>query len=207
MNASSSPLPTGYWQDSQGKLIPEVNVRDIDKLRDQTVRLLFTRARDEAERLRAFKEAAMTDVTSFVQASLEQYGVRVGGEKGNVTLMSFDGKYKVVRQMQEYIIFGEQLKAAKALIDACVVRWSEGANANIRVLINDAFQVDKQGNINTGRVLGLRRLAIHDEDWQTAMQAISDSVQVASTRPYIRFYERDDANGRYEALSLDMANV
>jgi len=194
-------IPAGYWQDTQGNLVPEANVRDIDKLRDQTVRLLFECAQEQAQHLRAFKERAMDDVTSFVQTSMEQYGVKIGGEKGNVTLMTFDGKYKLVRQMQDYIVFGEQLKAAKALIDACVVRWSEGANANIRVLVNDAFQVDKQGNINTGRVLGLRRLAIQDPDWQTAMQAISDSVQVATTRPYIRFYVRDDASGRYEALS------
>jgi len=205
--APSTQTPAGYWRDAQGNLIPEANVRDIDKLRDQTVRLLFARAQDEAERLRTFKAEAMADVASFTQTSMEQYGVRVGGDKGNVTLVSFDGKYKIVRQIQDHIVFGEQLKAAKALIDACVVRWSEGANANIRVLINDAFQVDKEGNINTGRVLGLRRLAIVDKDWQVAMQAISDSVQVASTRPYIRFYVRDDASGRYEALSLDMASL
>jgi len=207
MNTTLPKPPAGYWQDAQGNLVPEANVRDIDKLRDQTVRLLFERAKNEAERLRIFKEDAMADVASFVQASMEQYGVKVGGEKGNVTLMSFDGKYKVVRQMQDYIVFGEQLKAAKVLIDACVTRWVEGANANIRVLVNDAFQVDKQGNINTGRVLALRRLNIDDADWQTAMKAIGDSVQVATTRPYIRFYVRDDASGRYEALSLDMASI
>jgi len=207
MKTPTPNLPAGYWQDAQGNLVPEANVRDIDKLRDQTVRLLFARANDVAELLRIFKEAAMADVASFVQTSMEQYGVRAGGEKGNVTLMSFDGKYKVVRQMQDYIVFGEQLKAAKALIDACVTRWVEGANANIRVLVNDAFQVDKQGNINTGRVLALRRLNIVDADWQTAMKAIGDSVQVATTRPYIRFYVLDDASGRYEALSLDMASV
>jgi len=200
-------IPAGYWQDAQGNLVPEANVRDIDKLRDQTVRLLFERAQDEAARLRAFKDDAMADVTSFVQTSMEQYGVKIGGEKGNVTLMTFDGKYKIVRQMQDYIVFGEQLQAAKALVDACLMRWSEGADANLCVLINDAFQVDKQGNISVGRVLGLRRHAIDDPDWQTAMRAISDSVQIGTTRPYIRFYVRDDASGRYEALSLDMANV
>jgi len=206
-NMPAMCVPAGYWQDAQGNLVPEANVRDIDKLRDQTVRLLFERAQHQADQLRKFKEEAMADVASFVQASMEQYGVRAGGEKGNVTLMTFDGKYKLVRQMQDYIAFGEQIKAAKALVDACVVRWSEGANANIRVLINDAFQVDKEGNISIGRVLGLRRHAIDDPDWQTAMRAISDSLQVATTRPYIRFYVRDDASGRYEALSLDMASA
>jgi len=43
--ATSPTAPAGYWQDTQGNLVPEANVRDIDKLRDQTVRLLFTRAK------------------------------------------------------------------------------------------------------------------------------------------------------------------
>ena len=36
------------------------------------------------------------------------------------------------------------------------------------------------------------------------MDAISDSLQVSGTVAYVRAYERD-ANGRYQALSLDMA--
>ena len=34
---------------------------------------------------------------------------------------------------------------------------------------------------------------------------ISDSLRVSSTKPYIRFYERDDATGEYQAINLDVA--
>jgi hypothetical protein len=133
--------------------------------------------------------------------------VRTGGEKGNVTLVSYDGKYKLVRQMQDKIVFGEQLMAAKALIDECVHEWSQGANDNIMALVNHAFQTDKEGKINTGRVLALRRLDIKDDKWQSAMQAIADSMQTASTKPYIRFYKRSDATGEYLPINLDVAGV
>ena len=83
----------------------------------------------------------------------------------------------------------------------------QGSNANIKALVNDAFQVDQQGKISTGRVLGLRRIEIQDEKWLRAMQAIADSMQVASTKPYIRFYERDDASGEYCPITLDVAAV
>jgi hypothetical protein len=138
---------------------------------------------------------------------MEQYGVKSGGEKGNCTLLSFDGRYKVVRQMQDKLTFGEQLMAAKALIDECVHAWAEGANDNIKALVNHAFQTDKEGKINTGRVLGLRRLDIRDAKWQQAMQAIADSIQTASTKPYVRFYERNEATGDYVAINLDVAAV
>ena len=203
---NSAAIPNGYWQDTRGNLVPEAKVKDIDKLRDQVVRELCLAAQQQQQGLRKFKLDAMQEVAALITTSMEQYGVKSGGDKGNVTLYTFDGHFKVQRAMADHIVFGEQLQAAKALIDQCVTRWSEGANANIQVLVSDAFQVDKEGKINTGRVLGLRRLAIDDPDWHRAMQAISDSIQVASTKPYVRFYERDE-HGVYQPIALDLAAV
>ena len=107
--------------------------------------------------------------------------------------------------MHDHIVFGEQLMAAKALIDQCVKTWAAGANDNIMALVNHAFQTDKEGRINTGRVLSLRRLDIADKQWQAAMEAIADSMTTASTTAYIRFYERDSADLPWRAIALDMA--
>jgi len=200
-------IPEGYWQDANSNLIPESKVKDIDKLRHQVVIDLCDQAENIRATLHAFKAHAMAEVAAFVATSVEQYGVKSGGEKGNVTLVSFDGRYKMVRQMQDKITFGEQLMAAKALIDECVHTWAEGANDNIKALVNHAFQTDKEGKINTGRVLGLRRLDISDAKWQQAMQAIADSIQTASTKPYVRFYKRDEVTGEYAVISLDVAAV
>ena len=199
--------PAGYWQDANGNFVPESKVKDIDKLRHQVVTDLCTMAEKSRDGLAEFKGHAMQEVAALVSTSMEQYGVKSGGEKGNVTLVSYDGKYKLVRSMQDRITFGEQLMAAKALIDECVQEWSAGANDNIRALVSHAFQTDKEGKINTGRVLGLRRLDIKDATWQQAMQAIADSMQTASTKPYIRFYKRDEGTGEYKAISLDVAAV
>ena len=83
--------------------------------------------------------------------------------------------------------------------------WSEGSRDEIKVLVNDAFRVDREGRINTGSVLGLRRLEIKDEKWQRAMTAISDSVRVDGSKPYIRFYERAEGSDEYVAIPLDFA--
>ena len=204
---ANQPIPAGYWQDANGNLIPESKVKDIDKLRHQVVTDLCHMAKQRRDGLAEFKAKAMQEVAALVATSMEQYGVKTGGEKGNVTLTSFDGKFKLVRQMQDRLVFGEQLLAAKALIDECVQAWSKDANDNIRALVNHAFQTDKEGKINTGRVLGLRSLDIQDEAWKQAMQAIADSTKTASTTPYVRFYERDEGTGEYKAISLDVAAV
>lgn len=204
---TTQTIPAGYWQDATGNLVPESKVKDIDKLRHQVVVDLCAMAEKMQQGLGEFKAHAMQEVAALVATSMEQYGVRTGGDKGNVTLLSYDGRYKVVRQMQDKIVFSEQLMAAKALIDACVHEWAQGANDNIKALVNHAFQTDKEGKINTGRVLSLRRLEIRDDQWQAAMQAIADSMQTASTKPYVRFYRRNDVTSVYEPISLDVAAV
>lgn len=197
----------GYWTDANGNLVPESKVKQIDQVRNQLVYDLCRNAEAESLALSAFKLTAMTEVAAFASMSMEQYGVKAGGNKGNLTLLSYDGKYKVTRQMQDKITFGEQLMAAKALIDECVHEWAKDANDNIKVMVNHAFQTDKEGKINTGRVLGLRQLDIKDEKWLLAMQAIADSMQTASTKPYIRFYKRNETTLEYLPISLDVAGV
>jgi len=199
-------IPAGYWENAKGNFVPESKIKPIDKLRDSFVREWCAKAKQQNELLKKFKTQSMQDFLAFVETSIEQYEVKMRGSKGNVTLFAFDASLKIVYQVQDRLVFGEQLQAAKLLIDKCVVRWSEGANDNIRVLVNDAFQVDKAGKINTERVLGLKRLDIQDSDWKLAMQAISDSTMVADSKPYIRFYERD-AEGTYQPIVLDMAAV
>lgn len=205
MTDNTQPVPAGYWQDANGKLVLVSKIKDIDKLRHKCVSELVEAAKKASSQLVAFKLSSMQAVQEFINTSLAEYQVEHGGKKGNVTLVSFDGRYKIVRAMQDSIVFDERLQAAKALIDECVKDWSKGSNGNIKVLINDAFQVDKKGTVNTGRILNLRTLKIDDEKWQRAMQAIGDSMKVASTKPYIRFYELDEHSGEYVAIPLDVA--
>lgn len=206
---TDTDIPRGYWKDAKGSLIPVAKVQEIDKDRSRTVEALCEAAKQHRASMASFKERAMLEVADFVVRSMEEYGVKraVGKGKGNITLISFDGRYKIIRATQESIIFDERLQAAKALIDGCIQVWSKGSNGNIKALVNDAFQVDSVGKISTSRVLGLRRLNIVDEDWQQAMKAIEDSMQVASSKQYIRFYERNEASGEYMPINLDLAVV
>lgn len=197
----------GYWKDGAGRLIPVDMIKPIDKARHELVIDLVEKARLLSAAMAAFKADAFADVGAFVELSAEQYKVSLGGVKGNVTLLSFDGRYKVVRQVQEHITFDERLQAAKQLIDECIQSWAQGARPEIQALINDAFQVNKEGRINTGRVLGLKRLEISDQRWLEAMRAIAESVQVTGSKPYIRLYERIGDSDTYRPINLDIAAV
>ncbi len=142
----------------------------------------------------------------FVELSFADYGVKQGGEKGNTTLRTYDGKQKVQKAVSEHIVFNERLQVAKQLIDECLHEWSEGSRDEIKALIGDAFQVDKEGNINTNRVLGLRRHNFKNTKWLKAMKAIEEAREVVSTSEFYRFYDSDD-EGKYQAISLDFAKL
>lgn len=194
----------GYMEDAQGRMVPENLVSDIDKLRNSVVLGIIEKAKAMSEALARFKAGLMDDIQAFVDISGERFDVKMGGTKGNVQLTSFDGRYKVLRAVAEYLTFDERLQVAKALIDECIHEWTKTSGDEIKALVNDAFYVDKLGRINTGRILGLRRLAIENEKWQEAMRAISESLQVAGSKSYVRVYERQ-ADGGYRQINLDIA--
>ncbi|KAF1692738.1 sulfate transporter [Pseudoxanthomonas jiangsuensis] len=199
-------IPPGYRKDRNGRLIPEQQIRAVDLERDALVVDVVGKAKGLREQLAAFKREVFDNITALVQLSAEQYKARVGGNKGNVTLFSFDGQYKVIRAIQESLAFDERLQAAKALIDECLDEWTEGSRSELVALINSAFRVDQDGNIKTAQVLTLRNLSIEDDRWQRAMAAISDALTVVGSKTYVRIYERD-ANGLYQPISLDLAVV
>lgn len=205
MNATA--IPDGYKADANGRLVPIDQIREIDIARDDLVNELVEGALKAQAAMRSFKQRTFEDIAAFIELSSERYDINVGGKKGNVTLYSYDGQYKIQRAISEHVQFDEGIQAAKALILECLDDWSEGANANLRILVDRAFEVDRDGNLSTNRILGLRRVKIDDSRWLRAMDAISDSLQIVGSKSYIRFYKRVGVSDRYEAIPLDIAGV
>lgn len=191
-----------FMKNAQGAFIPIENVKPVDKLRDDLVKNLMYKTKEVQKIIEDHRNICWEDIKAFLEISASEHNVKYGGEKGNITLLSYDGKYKVVIANQDYISFNEKLQIAKDLIDECIRKWAKGADKNLLALVNDAFKVDKQGKISTEKILGLRRLEINDFTWNEAMKAITESITVEDSKRYIRFYERRDKDGKYEHISL-----
>jgi hypothetical protein len=197
-------IPPGYLRNAAGHLVPLDLVSELDKTRDRLVLDIVEKANDLRSLMADFKEDAFGDIQAFAELSAEKYGVKLGGIKGNITLCSYDGRYQIKLAQADIKIFDERLQAAKELVDACIHRWTEGSRAEIKALVEHAFQTDREGKISLGRIYTLMQLEIADEQWQTAMQALRESMQVVSTKAYLRIYERNQA-GKFEQLALDLA--
>jgi hypothetical protein len=204
---TTNQIPEGYMRNPQGHLIPIQIIKPIDLARDNLVKEIVGGARSLHDQLREFKQNVFADIGAFVTLSAEQYDAKVGGKKGNVTLHSFDGSLRVQFAIGETITFDERLQAAKELIDTCLAEWTVDSRPEVKALIQNAFDTDKEGNINTGRVLALRRLEIVDPRWQDAMKAISESVQVIGSKQYVRIYQRVEGTDEYRPISLDIASI
>ncbi|WP_420598608.1 DUF3164 family protein [Neptuniibacter sp.] len=204
-NPEQKHIPEGYMEDQSGRLVPIEKIKQIDLTRHDLVNALVNKAREAQELLAKFKVDALQEIQSFIDLSAMEYDIPLGGKKGNVTLTAYDGRYRIQRQIAESLVFDERLQVAKELIDKCIHRWAEGSADEIKALVDHAFQVDKEGKISTGRVLGLRRLDIKDDEWLKAMEAIADSIQVTGSKTYIRVYERVGQSENWKPISLDIA--
>ncbi|WP_341992291.1 DUF3164 family protein [Azorhizobium sp. AG788] len=196
-----------YMTDPQGHLVPLDLVKPQDALEDQTVRKIIQYADDLSGQIARFRGHTFDDVASFVSILAERYGATRGGAKGNTTLTSFDGCLKVVVQVQDVLTFGPELQVAKAIVDECVAAWSDGAPAEVRALVQHAFQTDKEGRINRAALFSLRRLKIEREPWPRAMAALDDAIRVVGSREYVRFYRRPNARAKWQPITIDLASA
>ena len=200
-------IPEGYMADTKGRLVPDHLVKDNERLEDQTVRKILGFAEELNAQIARFKGHTFDDVACFLDILSEKYGATRGGARGNVTLTTYDGCQKVVVQVQDFLTFGPELQVAKTLFDACISEWAEGADDKIKVLVEHAFQVDKEGRINRAAVFGLRRLDIDDPGWKAAIGALGDSIRVQGSREYVRFYKRANPRDRWQAVTIDLASA
>ncbi|PTS85517.1 sulfate transporter [Pseudomonas sp. HMWF032] len=201
-----TPVPPGYLRNAAGHFVPETSVREQDKLRDQVATELAKAAIVLNDQLAAFKKKALGDIADLVSIAAERYSVTIGGEKGNVTIVSFDGEYKVIRSYADRISFTEEMLAAKAQVLECVKSWTSGANAHLVEVVHRMLSPGRNGQIRTADVLEMLRWEIDDEDWKRAMQAVKDSILVSGTAVYVRIYKRISGD-KYEAVPLDLAAV
>lgn len=195
-----------FCEDSHGNLIRESQIKEVDLLRDDLVNRIHARAMKLKEEMSEAKREAMADIDTFVDILAAQYDVKMGGNKGNLQLVSFDGKRKIVVSINDYFDFDEKITVAKDLIYSCIDRWSNGANNNLRAMVEKAFRINN-GKLEVKRVLELRTLKIDDDpDWDKAMRIITDAIVIRGTSRHLRIYSRNK-DGKYDLMNLNFTDM
>jgi hypothetical protein len=194
----------GTRKNAKGHFVPEAMIKPTDILIDDLINGMAEHWKRQKDALAEFKRRSFEDVHALVAAINENYGVKKGGEKGNIQLFSYDGTYKLIVAVAETITFGPELQAAREMINECLKTWSSDAQPELQTIVSEAFATDGQGAVSVARILMLRRYNITDELWLRAMAAINDSVRVMGSKQYMRLYERNEC-GAYLPIPLDIA--
>lgn len=195
-----------YYEDARGALVPEEMVKPIDALRDQLVSSIMARIFKLRLEMEESKRQTISDIETFMDIAASEHNVSLGGKKGNLTLIGFDGRYRISLKMADRLSFTEGIRVGKEVIDRCIERWSDGANSNLRAIVDQAFQVNQSGRMDIRRILGLRKLNIDDPDWKKAMDIISDAVQVDTSKQYLLTYVRGK-DGQYINQNMNLSDL
>ena len=210
-----APVPDGrvtvegkvYMPDAKGNLVPLDLIKPQYLLQDEMVRKVAGYAIALAEQVGRFKAHTFDDIGGFEALLEQEYGASVGGAKGNKTLMSHDGLFKISVQVADHIDFGPELQVAKGLVDECLNEWAADARPEIRAIVTRAFNTDKAGQINRSEIFMLLRLDITDPRWVRAMAAIRDAMRIVGSKTYVRVYRRARHDAPWVAVSIDLASA
>lgn len=195
-----------YYEDARGTLVPEEMVKPVDQLRDQLVASIMNKMFKLRLDMESVKTQVLEDIDTFMMLAAGEYGVQLGGKKGNLTLSTFDGKYRIIIRMNDRQSFTEGIYLGKELIDKCIEKWSDGEDPYLKVIVDQAFQVNQSGRMDIRRILALRKLEIDDPDWKKAMDIISNAVQVETSKQHILIYVRDKA-GQYINQNMNLSDL
>ncbi len=203
MTKTSRTIKERTLTDAQGREYPVRLLQSEIVRKDAVVKKTMDVVLKLHDRMVKDKQTLLGLIDEYLNNEARSYNLRW---KGNALLLTFDEKYRIEIRLRERIQFGIELQLAKQKIDECLKAWTEGSNENLKAIVNEAFQVDKRGQIARYRIINLRRFKIKDPVWEEAMALIDKAVYITSTKQYISFSVRDDA-GEYHKVMLNFSSV
>ncbi|WP_102226900.1 DUF3164 family protein [Acidimangrovimonas sediminis] len=196
-----------YMRDAKGALWPAELVKAQHKLEDDTVRKVMGYALALSDQVSRFKAHTFEDLGSFDALLEQEYGVTKGGPKGNRTYQTYDGLMKVEVRVADLMDFGPELQVGKQLLDECLNEWSADSRPEIRALITETFNTDKEGQVNRALLFTLLRLDVNDARWVKAMEALRAAIRVVGSRTYYRIQTRETVDAPWETVTIDLAKA
>ncbi|AUN31269.1 DUF3164 family protein [Niveispirillum cyanobacteriorum] len=197
-----------HMRNSKGHWVRRDTVPARTQLQDEVVRKIVDYAKDLNAEIVRYKARTLADIGALDALLAQEYGVeRPEGVRGNRTLTTYDGDLMVSVKIADQFHFGPELQQAKALLDEMVRERADNADELLIALVNQAFDVGKEGKVNPSSLMALRSLEISDPRWAKVCQAIDDSRKTIGSKQYVTVHERRDFADRHKLIPLDLAAV
>ncbi|WP_158971953.1 DUF3164 family protein [Chachezhania sediminis] len=196
-----------YMEDAKGKLTPIELIKPQHLLEDETVRKVMGYALALSDQVKRFKAHTFEDLGAFDELLAQEYELVKGGPKGNRTYQTHDGLMKIEVRVADLIDLGPELQVAKGLLDECLTEWTAETRSEIRGIITNTFNTEKEGKVNRALLFTLLRLEVEDPRWNRAMDAIRDAIRVVGSKTYYRIQMRESLDAPWGTVTIDLAKA
>ena len=199
-------VPEGYRRNTHGRLVPDEMIQDHERRRDDLVRYLHRRGDAARQAVAHLRRDAIEMTFDQIRYLVEMYGGAADWQapSGNVSLTSYDGALRVCIEQADRITLDERVHVARELFDRVLTRWSEGAPQELKLLVREAFALDRTGSLNVRKLIDISRYKSEDVDWQAGCRAIHDAITTSRTKWYVRLYRRHEDGKKFVYLPIDL---
>jgi hypothetical protein len=198
--------PGQPWTDEQGISIPFTRVNKSEKLKERLAASLVKESMVVSAKLKALHDQIRLAENAIYEASKAEGKTLT--KKGSFTWYNFDKSIRIEVNNNDTVKFDEaMIAAARERLDEFIKDNTSGTDDIVRQLINSAFHSGK-GGLDTKKVLGLLkwRSKIKDGRFQEALNLISESQNIDSSKKYYRVWVKDE-QGQYQNINLQFSNI
>ena len=206
MSTLRKQIPEGYMEDRNGRLVPLKDISELEHFRNDFAQEMGEKALQLVAVLKYFRNTAEQGIDDLAKISAEKYGVKVGGAKGNVSVSTFNGEFKLVMAVSKYPIIDERIQVVRSILNDCLIRFSEGGKSEAKAIFDAAFESGRDGMVSIARLRLLRDANIDDDQWKEGIDLLNELLKGVVEKSYIRMYQLDD-NKEYKQIPLDLAGV
>lgn len=200
-------IPDGYIMKANGDLVKEENLTPVEREEHKLVNLLFPKAEALHDSIGRFKYEAMNAVEEFVKRCVAEHGVRRFERiKGNIQFVTVDGKYKIQRAIDEKIEYDSTIEVARQKFDMYVDVLEQQSGDDAKLFIKEAFSM-KNNRWSVSKLVELCNKKIDHPLYKQAAKALREALFVGSSKAYLRFYIRDDADEQWVPMPLQFSSV
>lgn len=196
-----------HWLDEAGNTIPYDRTTKYERAAEVAVFKMASEANKVHNALCSLKIQIRKEAEKLYELFTKENGT-IGKGKGSATFYNFDRSIKVMVKVNDQITFDENtIELAKEKLDELLQSGLEGAKDFVKPIVMDAFTMTN-GNLDTKRVLGLRRHTsrVNQPLYTEAMALIDRAVRRPSTREYYQIWFKD-SRGEYQDIQLNFASI
>lgn len=183
--------------------------KDYEEARDTLINELAGFAVNLNGQMCDLKHEAMRQMTAF-RARMLEYGSLRGGEKNKGSFEIKNDKYKVTFSSNIVKAFDERAELAEKKIKQFLTSFVKKRDKETFKLVNALLERnEKSGDFDIGLINRLYKLedSYDDPSWKEGIRLFKEAYNPSGTAYYIRFFERNENTGSWDAIILDFAKV